>query len=92
MKTIPLFAGLDVHQEFTVGTFLDEMGNSVRELKVPTDESGFEQLFRGLANVTAVFEAGRNWWYIAKLLKPYCNFKMAHPGMRAQNPTTLNEA
>ncbi len=36
MKTIPLYAGLDVHQEFTVGTFFDEMGTSVRELKVPT--------------------------------------------------------
>lgn len=79
MKTIQLFAGLDVHQEFTVGTFLDEMGNSVRELKVPTSEKGFEQLFRGMANVTAVFEAGRNWSYIASLLKPHCQFKLAHP-------------
>ena len=79
MKTILLYAGLDVHQEFTVGTFLDEMGNAVRELKVPTNEVGFKQLFSGLGNVTAVFEAGRNWSYIAKLLKPYCKFKMAHP-------------
>ena len=79
MKTIPLYAGLDVHQEFTVGTIFDEVGNSVRELKVPTSPKGYKQLFFGLSNVTAVFEAGRNWWYIASLLKPHCSFKMAHP-------------
>src|SRR3990167_2915729 len=79
MKTLPLFAGLDVHSEFTVGTIVDEMGNAVRELKVPTSEVGFKRLFSGLKNVTAVYEAGRNWTYIAGLLKPYCNFKLAHP-------------
>ena len=80
MKTLPLYAGLDVHQEFTVGTLVDELGNAVRELKVPTSPKGYEQLFFGMgSNVTAVFEAGRNWWYIASLLKPYCSFKMAHP-------------
>jgi len=79
MKTLPLYAGLDVHQEFTVGTVVDEMGNAVRELKVPTDEQGYKRLFYELQNVTAVFEAGRNWSYIANLLKPYCTFKMAHP-------------
>lgn len=79
MKTLPLYAGLDVHQEFTVGTVVDEMGNAVRELKVPTNEQGYQRLFYDLQNVTAVFEAGRNWWYIAGLLKPYCTFKMAHP-------------
>ena len=38
-----------------------------------------KRLFYELQNVTAVFEAGRNWSYIASLLKPYCAFKMAHP-------------
>jgi len=79
MKTIPLFAGLDVHSEFTVATVLDEMGNAVRELKVTTNPSGYKRLFYGLKNVQAVFEAGRNWTYIAGLLRPYCSFKMAHP-------------
>jgi transposase len=79
MKTIPLYAGLDVHSEFTVGTVYDERGNSVRELKVPTSPVGYKRLFFGLGNVTAVFEAGRNWTYIAQLLKPHCQFKMAHP-------------
>jgi hypothetical protein len=37
MKTLPLYAGLDVHQEFTVGTIFDEGSNAVRELKVPTN-------------------------------------------------------
>ncbi len=79
MKTMPLYAGLDVAQEFTVATVVDEMGNAVRELKVPTNEDGYKRLFFDLANVTAVFEASRNWSYIASLLKPYCQFKMAHP-------------
>ena len=79
MKTLTLYAGLDVAQEFTIATVVDEMGNPVRELKVPTNEQGYKQLFYDLQNVTAVFEASRNWWYIASLLKPYCTFKMAHP-------------
>ena len=48
MKTLTLYAGLDVAQEFTIATVVDEMGNPVRELKVPTNEQGYKQLFYDL--------------------------------------------
>lgn len=51
-----------------IGTVVDEIGNAGGELKVQTDEQDYRMLFRDLANLTAVFEAGRNWHYIAGLL------------------------
>ena len=80
MEEIQLYAGLDVHKEFIVGTIKDEKGNLVRFLRVNTNEDGAKQLFYGLNNVNAVFEAGRNWTYINSLIKPLCNeVIMAHP-------------
>lgn len=80
MEGIKLYAGLDVHKEFIVGTIKDEKGNLVRFQRVTTNEDGAKQLFYGLNNVNAVFEAGRNWTYINSLIKPFCNeVIMAHP-------------
>jgi transposase len=78
-----LYAGLDVHQAFTVGTVVDEKGNAVMERQVPTTEEGFRLLFgrlQGKHHITAVFEASRNWTYIAGLLKEQTiEAVMAHP-------------
>lgn len=78
-----LYAGLDVHSEFTYGTVMDEKGNHMLELKVPTTSDGFRNLFvkfQGKHKVKAVFEASRNWMYIAQLLKEQqIEAIMAHP-------------
>jgi transposase len=78
-----LYAGLDVHSEFTYGTIVDGMGNPMRELKVPTTSAGFSMLFAPLRDkhkIRAVFEASRNWWYTAQLLKQQgIEAVMAHP-------------
>jgi len=82
MKTMQLFAGIDMHSSTSTGSIKDEKGNPVRVLKVDTSKEGIKQLFFGLKNkkIKAVFEASRNWPYYARLLKPYCNeIVMAHP-------------
>jgi transposase len=78
-----LYAGLDVHQAFTVGTIVDEKGNPLLERQVPTNEEGYRLLFARLKaknRIKAVFEASRNWPYIAGLLKEQnVDAVMAHP-------------
>ncbi len=81
---LEVFAGLDVHSEKTVGTFLDGKGNLLREMKVPTSKNGFETLFGWLGGgnrkIKAVFEASRNWTYVARLLREQkVEAVMAHP-------------
>jgi len=77
-----IYAGLDVHSEFTYGTIMDEKGNHMWEAKVPTTEEGFRSLFlkfQGKHKIKAVFEASRNWNYIASLLRQQSvDFVMAH--------------
>ncbi|PIN80660.1 hypothetical protein COV11_03640 [Candidatus Woesearchaeota archaeon CG10_big_fil_rev_8_21_14_0_10_30_7] len=82
MKNVKLYAGLDMHTETTTGTIKDEKGNPVRVLKVETSSEGMKKLFERLKkkNISAVFEASRNWPRYAGLVKPYCdNVVMAHP-------------
>lgn len=86
MEGLEVFVGLDVHSEKTVGTFLDGKGNLLREMKVPTDKNGFGTLFGWIGQggktrtVKAVFEASRNWTYIAGLLREQgVEVVMAHP-------------
>jgi transposase len=78
-----LYAGLDVHQAETVATIMDEKGNHVLERRVPTSSDGFQLLFGRLKSkhrIKAVFEAGRNWTYIAGLLREQgIESVMAHP-------------
>jgi transposase len=78
-----LYAGLDVHQAFTVGSIVDEKGNPLLEQQVPTNEAGYHILFGRLKaknRIKAVFEASRNWPYIADLLKEQgVESVMAHP-------------
>lgn len=78
-----LYAGLDVHQEHTVATVVDEKGNPVLERRVPTTEEGFQLLFARLREkhcIKAVFEASRNWPYPASLLRSQgVEAVMAHP-------------
>lgn len=82
MKSMQLYAGIDMHSSTSTGTIKDEKGNPVRVLKVDTNREGIKKLFFGLKNkkIKAVFEASRNWPYYAELLEPYCNeIVMAHP-------------
>jgi len=82
MKQMQLYAGLDTHSETITGTIKDDVGNSVRVLKVETSPQGVKKLFERLKKkqISAVFEASRNWPYYTELLKPYCNnLVMAHP-------------
>jgi len=82
MKQMQLFAGLDMHTESITGTIKDGQGNPVRVLKVETNKQGVKKLFDRLQkkNISAVFEASRNWPYYAGLIQPYCNkVVMAHP-------------
>jgi transposase len=78
-----LYAGLDVHSKNTVGTVMDEQGTPVLELEVPTTQEGFHKLFARFAGkhrVKAVFEASRNWSYVAGLLaEEQVTSVMAHP-------------
>ena len=81
-EQMQLFAGLDMHTESVTGTIKDENGNPVRVLKVETSKEGVKKLFERLQkkNITAVFEASRNWPRYAKLIQPYCSkILMAHP-------------
>lgn len=71
-----------MHTESITGTIKDEQGNPVRVIKVETSKDGIKTLFGGLQkkNITAVFEASRNWPRYAGLIQPYCNkVVMAHP-------------
>jgi transposase len=82
MEQMQLFAGLDMHTASITGTIKDETGTPVRVLKVDTSKEGVKRLFDRLQkkNITAVFEASRNWPYYVELLQPYCNkVIMAHP-------------
>jgi transposase len=82
MEQMQLYAGLDVHPTSITGTLKDTVGNTVRVLKVETTPEGVAKLFDRLhkKQVTAVFEASRNWHYYAQLLTPYCSkLIMAHP-------------
>ncbi len=77
-----LYAGLDVHSAFTVVTVKDEAGNVVWQLKVPTNEKGFEQLLGKFTRheLHAVFEASRSWTYVAPLIRKHAkHVVMAHP-------------
>ncbi len=77
-----LYAGIDMHGETTTGTIKDEKGNPIRVLKVETSKDGVKNLFERLQrkNITAVFEASKNWPRYAELIQPYCNkVIMAHP-------------
>jgi transposase len=78
-----LYAGLDVHSKNTVGTIVDENGNPMLELEVPTTQKGFHTLFAryaGKHRLKAVYEASRNWTYIAELLhEEHVETVMAHP-------------
>lgn len=82
MKTMPLYAGLDMHSATTTGTIKDEKGNPIRVLKVETSKEGMKKLFDRLDKnqISAVFEASHSWPYYARLLEPHCkNITMAHP-------------
>lgn len=82
MGDIPLYAGLDMHGETTTCTIKDEKGNPFRVLKVETTKEGMRKLFEKInrKQVTAVFEASRNWHYYSRLLRPHCrSLVMAHP-------------
>lgn len=82
MEQMSLFAGLDMHTESITGTIKDEKGNPVRVEKVETNKAGAKKLFARLQkkNITAVFEASRNWPRYAELIQPYCTkVVMAHP-------------
>jgi len=82
MEKMTIYAGLDMHTKTTTGTIKDEKGNVIRCLEVETSKEGIKFLFNGLKNKTihAVFEASRNWFRYAELLKPYCDkIIMAHP-------------
>jgi transposase len=77
-----LYAGLDVHSQFTVGTVKDDAGNIVWQLKVPTNEQGFEKLLGKFAKheLHTVFEASRGWTYVAPLIRKHSkHVVMAHP-------------
>lgn len=77
-----VFAGLDVHSDKTVGTFLDGKGTLLKQEEVTTDEKGFGTLFESVKNcrVKAVFEASGNWTHIASLLRKHgVEAVMAHP-------------
>ena len=78
-----LFAGLDVHSQFTVGTVVDVKGHIVHEGKVPTTSDGYRTFFEPIRfqnQIKAVFEASRNWSYIAGLLRAQnVETVMAHP-------------
>lgn len=82
VSPLELYAGLDVHMKNTVGTIKDERGNTVCERVVPTTSEGFRQLFARFkkARVVAVFEASRNWSYVARLIREQgVEPVMAHP-------------
>jgi len=82
MEQMQLYAGLDMHTETITGTIKDDAGNNVRVLKVETTPEGVKKLFERLQkkNLTAVFEASRNWPRYAELVQKYCNkVVMAHP-------------
>jgi transposase len=82
MEQINLYAGLDMHTDSITGTIKDEVGNPIRVLKVETTKEGIKKLFDRLQKkqITAVFEASRNWPRYAELIQPYCNkIVMAHP-------------
>lgn len=82
MEQMQLYAGLDMHTESTTGTIKDEQGNPVRVLKVETSKEGVKKLFERLhkKQITAVFEASRNWPHYAGLIQQYCDkVVMAHP-------------
>jgi transposase len=82
MDQMRLYAGLDMHTASITGTIKDEEGTPVRVLKVETSKDGVKKLFDRLQkkNITAVFEASRNWPYYLELIQPYCNkIVMAHP-------------
>ena len=82
MKSMQIFAGLDMHSSTTTGTLQDDTGTPVRVHKVETSKQGIKRLFDGLKKkeITAVFEASRNWPYYVRLIKPYCKkIVMAHP-------------
>lgn len=77
-----IYAGLDVHRQFTYGTVMDEEGNVVFENKVLTSLSGFKSFFKRLdgQDVTAVFEASGNWRFVSDLLSQTGVKRiMAHP-------------
>ena len=46
MKKEKIYAGLDVHKDFTYATVLDEKGKEIGEGKFPTDKKGFETFFK----------------------------------------------
>lgn len=77
-----LYVGLDVHQKNTVATVINEQGECCSRQSVPTTPEGYNTLLKGVDRVETkvVFEAGRNWWYIRRLLKVHVdNIIMAHP-------------
>jgi len=82
MEQMQVYAGLDVHGETITGTIKDSEGNPLRVLKVETSQEGVKKLFNRFKRkqVCAVFEASKNWFYYAQLLRPYCKeLIMAHP-------------
>ena len=78
-----LFAGLDVHSQFTVGTVVDVKRAYCPRRKVPTTSDGYRTFFEPIRfqnQIKAVFEASRNWSYIAGLLRAQnVETVMAHP-------------
>ena len=82
MKQMQVYAGLDMHSETITGTIKDSKGNLLRVLKVETSQEGAKKLFGRFKRkqVSAVFEASKNWHYYAQLLRPHCSkIVMAHP-------------
>jgi transposase len=82
MKQMQVYAGLDMHSATITGTIKDTEGNPLRVLKVETSKEGVKKLFDryNKKQVNVVFEASKNWYYYAQLLKPYSNnIIMAHP-------------
>jgi transposase len=78
-----LYVGLDVHEKFTYATFVDEKGNAMGEMKVPTSEQGFLTLFASKKQhvLHVVYEASKNWSHIRFLLENagVKNIVLAHP-------------
>jgi transposase len=82
MKQMQLYAGLDMHGKTTTGTIKDGAGNPVRVLEVETSKKGMKRLFMRFkkSQISAVFEASKNWPYYKELLEPHCRkIILAHP-------------
>lgn len=75
-----LYAGLDIHKEYSQAVLSTKSGEILKEERIKSDKEDLEEFFSGFKNVKVVFEATSNYEYFFDILEPICTkIILAHP-------------